>query len=104
MTTIQITEAERVLMEALWRSGPLTAAELMAAVKAVEPWAEPTIKTLLHRLMQRQAIRSDRSVVPLRYLPLLNREAYVAQQVDDLVKRLFEGDRIALAAYLADKS
>lgn len=99
MTRITITESERVLMEALWTRGPLSPPELMAAVKAVEAWADPTIKTLLHRLMQRGAVRSERTDA-LRYVPLLDREAYVREQVDAFVERLFDGDRQALIDYL----
>ncbi|MFT4076180.1 MAG: BlaI/MecI/CopY family transcriptional regulator [Asticcacaulis sp.] len=97
---LAITDAERVLMEILWRTGPLSPAELMAAVKAVESWAEPTIKTLLHRLMQRGAVKSEKREARLQYVTQISRDAYLEQQVEALVDRLFDGNRQALIAYL----
>lgn len=88
-------------MAALWRAGPLTPARLIETVRARRDWGEPTIKTLLGRLMQKQAVRSVREDGRLVYRPLIDREAYVAAQVRALVDHLFEGDPARLAAYLA---
>lgn len=98
---IAVTDAESVLLEALWRCGPLTPWRLIAEVKAARPWGEATIKTLLGRLMRKQAVRSAREEGVLRYRPLIAREAYVEAEVSALVDRLFGGDEAALTAWLA---
>ncbi|MFT3997772.1 MAG: BlaI/MecI/CopY family transcriptional regulator [Asticcacaulis sp.] len=97
---LSVTAAESVLMEALWRFGPLSPSDLIAAIKAQKPWADPTIKTLIFRLAQRGAIKSERRDKRLCYVPQLDRDAYLKQQVDELVGRLFDGDRQKLIAYL----
>jgi predicted transcriptional regulator len=101
---IHITEAESEVMAALWRSGPLTPPRLIAAVKARRDWGEATIKTLLGRLMQKRAVRSERDDGRLVYLPLVDRETYVAAAVQALADRLFEGSLATLAAYLAARA
>ena len=100
---IHVTDAESVVLEALWRCGPLSPWRLTAEVKAVRPWGEATIKTLLGRLMHKRAVASVREEGALRYRPLIERAAYVEAEVDVLVDRLFGGDTSALAAWLVER-
>ncbi len=97
---IHITEAETEVMAALWRLGPLTPARLIEAVKARRDWGEPTVKTLLGRLMQKKAIRSVREHGRLLYHPLVTRDAHRAAEIEALVERLFDGDAGQLNAFL----
>jgi len=97
---IEVTEAERELMEALWRQGPLTPARLFAEVKRRRAWSDSTIKTLLARLMRKKIVRSDRVEGYLIYRPLIERDALVASLLDDLVERLFQGDYAELEKFV----
>jgi predicted transcriptional regulator len=97
---IEVTEAERELMEALWRQGPLTPASLFAEVKRRRPWSESTIKTLLARLMRKKIVRSDRLDGYLIYRPLIERDALITSVLDDLVDRLFQGDYAELERFV----
>lgn len=98
---MRITEAESVVLGALWRQGPLSFADLIAEVRARSDWGDATIKTLLHRLMQKGAVRSEKTEGRQRYHAVLERRAYVEAEIDDLVARLFGGDRAALRQVLA---
>ena len=97
---IHVTEAEAVVLGPLWRLGPLTPARLMQEVKAVQPWADTTIKTLLARLARKKAVAAERLEGAVRYRALIAREAYVEAEVRALTERLFGGDEVALAAWL----
>ncbi len=97
---IRVTEAESEVLAALWRRGPMAFASLIDEVKQVQPWGDATIKTLLHRLMQKGAIRSVRQDGRQLYHPLLERRSYVDDQIQGLADRLFAGDRAALLAEL----
>ena len=97
---IHITEAESVVMGPLWRLGPLPPARLMAEVKDVQPWADTTIKTLLGRLIQKQAVRSEKTDGVVRYRPLIERTDYVRGEVRLLLDRLFDGRREGLIEFL----
>ena len=97
---IEVTEAERELMEALWRNGPLTPASLFADVKRRRAWSDSTIKTLLARLMRKKIVRSERVEGHLIYRPLITRDALVADLLDDLVERLFQGDYAELERFV----
>jgi BlaI family penicillinase repressor len=97
---MSVTEAESAVLAALWRRGPLSFTSLIEEVRAGQPWADATIKTLLHRLMQKGAVKSIKEDGRQRYHALLDRETYVSGEVRVLVDRLFEGDPKALAAFL----
>ena len=100
MADPNITEAESVILEALWRCGPLRPPRLIDEVRAARPWAEATVKTLLSRLMHKNAVRSEREDGVLRYRAMIERDAYLRSEVDALVVRLFGGDPAALAKML----
>jgi predicted transcriptional regulator len=102
VTTIHVTEAESVILEALWRCGPLTPPRLMTEVGALRPWGEPTIKTLLGRLMRKKAVRSVREEGLLRYHPMIERSAYIEREAKALIDRWFNGDRTAFLTFLAE--
>jgi predicted transcriptional regulator len=88
------------VLGALWRHGPLSFTSLIEEVKAGQPWADATVKTLLHRLMQKGAVKSVREDGRQRYHPVLDRETYVEGEVRALLDRLFEGKAEMLVAHL----
>ncbi len=96
---MHVTQAESVVLGALWRLGPLPPARLQAEVKAVQPWADTTIKTLLARLIHKRIVKSERHEGVIRYRPLIERTAYVDAEVQELLDRLFDGDRAELIAH-----
>jgi len=97
-----ISEAEAMVMEILWREHPLSAEEVVAALSGSTDWAEPTIKTLLNRLLNKGAIRADKQGRRYLYSPLLAREAWVQQQSEGLLARLFGGRVAPLVAHFSE--
>ena len=57
---MQISEAESVVMDVLWRTHPLGAEEVVAALADSRHWLEATIKTLLNRLLNKGAIAAEK--------------------------------------------
>ena len=57
---MQISEAEAMVMEVLWKQSPMAADEVVAALSVSTDWAEPTVKTLLNRLLSKGAIAEGR--------------------------------------------
>jgi len=100
---VHVTEAESEVLSALWRLGALTPTRLVEAVKARRDWGDATVKTLLGRLMQKKAIRSQRDDGRLLYHPLVTREMYVASEIQSLADRMFEGDPRRLAAHIRER-
>lgn len=76
---------------------------LIEEVKAGQPWADATIKTLLHRLMQKGAVRSQKEDGRQRYHAVIDRQTWVEGEVQDLLDRLFDGKPDRLVALLAER-
>ena len=100
---MQITDAEAVVMEVLWTRSPLLAEEVIAALAERNDWAEPTIKTLLNRLLGKGAIEATKAGRRYLYAPLLRREDWLAQQSDGLIDRLFGGRIAPLVAHFSQR-
>lgn len=73
-------------------------------MKAANAWGDATIKTLLHRLMQKGAVKSVREDGRQRYHAVIDRQTYVEGEVGALIDRLFDGDPAALATFLSADS
>ncbi len=99
----KISEAELVVMEALWEQSPLTAAEVADRVTQDRDWSVQTVKTLLSRLMAKDVIGADQDGRRFLYRPLVARDDYVAGESGRLVNRLFGGRVSPLVAQLASQ-
>ena len=100
---MHITTAESHIMDALWRRGALTADELIDDPGKPQGWGGATVKTLVNRLLKKQALKSERIDGRVRYAPLLAREDYVQSESQGLLDRLFEGSLTPLVAHFADR-
>ena len=98
----RISEAEHAVMEALWTRSPLTATEVADEVDAGREWTLATVKTLLSRLVAKQAIAAAPDGKRFLYSPLLARADYVGGESRRLVERLFGGRAAPLFAHLAE--
>ena len=99
---MQISDAESVVMQALWASSPLTAEEVFASVAAGQDWQEPTVKTLLNRLLKKGAISAERDGRRYLYSPVLTREQWLRQESDGLLDRLFGGRVAPMVAHFTE--
>ena len=97
----RISGAESQIMEALWSQGPLTADEIVQSVGPAQSWGEATVKTLINRLLKKQALASERAGGRALYRPLISRETYVTGESQGLLDRLFGGQIAPLVAHYA---
>jgi predicted transcriptional regulator len=98
----RISEAEHAVMEVLWQRAPLTATEVADAVGGQRGWSLATVKTLLSRLVIKQAVATEPDGKRFLYSPLLERADYVGGESRRLVERLFGGSAAGLFAHLAE--
>ena len=98
---MQVTDAESIVMEALWRRHPLSADDVVAALAKQEHWQEATIKTLLNRLLNKGAIRAEKDGRRYLYSPVLRREDWMLGESQGLLERLFDGRVAPLVAHFS---
>lgn len=98
----RISDAEYAVMEALWEKSPLSATDVCDAVCTRRGWSLATVKTLLSRLVAKQAVATTPDGRRFLYSPLLERADYVGGESRRLVERLFGGRAAPLFAQLAE--
>ena len=98
---MQISEAESRVMRVLWESGPATADEVFKAIGKQEGWQEPTVKTLLNRLLSKGAVSAEAEGRRYRYQPLLEEKDWVLEESQGLLGRLFNGRVAPMVAYFS---
>lgn len=100
---MQISEAEAMVMEVLWKKIPMGADEVVIALSEHTDWAEPTVKTLLNRLLNKGAIQAEKEGRRYLYSPVLAREAWIGQQSEGMLERLFGGRVAPLVAHFSER-
>jgi predicted transcriptional regulator len=76
---------------------------VVAELARAHDWQEPTIKTLLNRLLKKGAIRAAKDGRRYLYSPVLKREDWVHGQSRSLLDRLFGGRVAPLVAHFSEK-
>ncbi len=98
---MQISDAESLVMDVLWRRAPRTSEDVIAELATSQQWQEATVKTLLNRLLNKGAVRAEKDGRRYLYHPVLAREDWVAEQSRGLVDRLFDGRIAPLVAHFS---
>jgi predicted transcriptional regulator len=90
----EISEAESVVMQVIWRKSAATTEDVIVALASREAWQAATVKTLLNRLLKKGAVDARKEGRRYVYLPVLTREQWLATESRGFLDRLFDG-RIA---------
>lgn len=99
----RISDTEWEVMTVLWNQSPLSAAQVVSALQAVDPsWHEQTVKTLLNRLMKKQALGYRKEGRAYLYRPLVTKEDCVGAVSESFLTRVFGGSLQPLLAYFVE--
>jgi BlaI family penicillinase repressor len=101
--SVRISAAESVIMEALWKRRPLSAEDIVADVASEQGWTDATVKTLINRLLTKEAISAERDGRRYLYSPKLERADYVSEESRNLIDRLFEGRLSSLVTHFSER-
>ncbi|MDF2494016.1 BlaI/MecI/CopY family transcriptional regulator [Sphingomonas sp.] len=99
----RISDAEHAVMEVLWDESPLSAQDVAERVDPDRGWSANTVKTLLGRLLAKNAITHEEDGRRYLYRPAVQRGDYVAGESRRLIDRLFGGKLTPLVAHLAER-
>ena len=102
MKSIQkISEAESVVMQTLWEHSPRSAEEVVAAIGNERQWQMSTVKTLLGRLLRKDAVAVLKDGRRFLYSATLTREQWLASESGGFLDRLFDGRVAPLVAHFS---
>ena len=101
---MNITSADSVIMEVLWRLGPKDAEEIVADLAATQAWSTTTVRTLLDRLIKKGAVAKDKSGGKrIVFAALVERADYTHAESKSLIDRLYEGKLGPLLAQFSER-
>ena len=88
---ISISDSELEVMKELWATPGINAKQLSEKLTAKTSWSEPTVKTLLLRLLQKNAVMRVRKDNLFVYSACISQEEYRCMAGRSLMNRLFNG-------------
>lgn len=86
-----ISDAEWEVMKVLWAKTPCTANEVIEALEVRTDWKPKTVRTLLNRLAQKQAISYSQENKVYAYFPLVSEDECVKSETQSFLKRIYGG-------------
>ena len=100
----EISNAELMVLNILWQSSPTSANEVIAQLSHSHDWHEKTVKTLLNRLVKKQAIGFEKQGRSYLYSPLIYQSEYQLKESESFIERLFSGRVAPLVAGFAKQN
>lgn len=93
-----LQDAELAVLQVLWEAGePLPLAYILSALHARRGWADSTVKTLLRRLVEKQAVRLEKRGV---YAAAIAQRDYHGAANRSFLDKLYQGSAKNLVASL----
>ncbi len=100
---MKLTKAEWQIMNALWEQHPATARQVMEQLPAGVQWAYTTIKTMLSRLVDKEAVSEAKQGNTSVYDPLVSQRKARLSAFRSLVDQAFDGAMGPLVHFLAEE-
>jgi len=86
-----ISEAEWQVMKVLWKKSPLTANEIVHVLTKQTQWKRETIRTLINRLVKKNALSFKKQSRQYLYSPLLNESECIMEETQSFLDRVHGG-------------
>ena len=100
----KITETEFDVLAALWDKSPQSAQQIIEILNKQKFWHEKTVKTLLNRLVKKEAVGFEKEARKYLYYPLIAKEQYQNEESETLIQRLFSGNLSPFVANFAKRN
>lgn len=99
----RISETEWEVMKVLWHEAPLSASQVIDALKDSDSsWHDQTVKTLLNRLIKKRALGYRKEGRAYSYRPLVSEDECVKAVSQSFLQRVFGGSLQPLLAHFVE--
>lgn len=99
-----ISKTELKVLDAIWQGHPATSSEIVERLNIQGEWHEKTVKTLIGRLVKKQAVTFQKEGRRYLYSPLVSQHEYQLKQSDSLIGQFFKGKVSPLVAMFAQQN
>jgi BlaI family transcriptional regulator, penicillinase repressor len=100
---MRLSQNEWKIMNALWKNSPATAREIMEQIPGKVGWAYTTVKTMLSRLVAKEAVSEHKRGNLSFYEPLLARDSARKHAFIDLFDKILDGTIEPLMHFLIEE-
>ena len=87
----KISDSEWEVMKIIWSKEEATANEIIDNIKGKQEWKNTTIKSLINRLLNKEAIGFRKNGKEYFYYPLISEEECIKEESQSFLKRVFNG-------------
>lgn len=88
----KISESEWIIMKILWASYPQTAYQIIKNIPKSNKWSPKTTKTLLNRLVKKNALNFRQTGKEYEYFPIITKSDSLKAEKKSLVEKLYDGE------------
>jgi BlaI family penicillinase repressor len=99
-----ISAAEWCVMHEVWQSEPITSGEITSRLSETTDWTPGTIKTLLHRLVQKGVLDFQRKGNRYLYRANFTEAECIDRASGQLLHTVFKGRPVPMLAYLVQSA
>lgn len=87
----RISDAEWQIMKVLWKESPLKAIDIINRLDNISNWQPKTIKTLIRRLIKKNAVAFNEDSNYYLYYPIVNEEDCFRLENDSFINKVYGG-------------
>ncbi|MGG7057783.1 BlaI/MecI/CopY family transcriptional regulator [Clostridium tertium] len=87
----KISDAEWEVMKIIWSKEEVTANEIIDSLNGKQEWKNTTIKSLINRLLKKEAISFRKNGKEYFYYPLISEEKCIKEESQSFLKKVFNG-------------
>ena len=99
-----ISDAEWRVMHEIWQSEPITSSQITTRLSQSTQWSPGTIKTLLHRLVQKGILDFRRKGNRYLYRANFTEAECIDQASDQMLQTIFQGRPLPMLAHLVQSA
>jgi BlaI family penicillinase repressor len=99
----RISDAEWEVMKVLWETSPLTANDIVEVLSKRASWQRETIRTLINRLVQKEAVRFEKQGRQYHYSPAVAETDCIKAQTRSFLRRFQAGAIEPMLAALVEQ-
>lgn len=92
----RISEAEWEVMRILWQQSPVTAQEVIDQLAEPNQWSPKTVRTLLSRLVKKNAVTFEAKGKTYYYSPIVSEEECIRAESRSFLQRIYRGSLSAM--------
>lgn len=87
----KISDSEWQVMKIIWQNHTVTSMEIINRLQKKTNWKAPTIKTLINRLLKKDAISFNKKGKEYYYFPIISEDECIKEESQSFLNKVFNG-------------